>query len=314
MRTPFRETERSAIQDNGEQERLQKTVAFEENETKDTDVRPDTSTETETPEKNVCKPDSEERVVDDEGNAVNDNEQLPPNKSFRLNGIEYKTDDNGRVYSIDGKLLPDSEYQLNGTTYVTDSKGRIVREHDPKIQKTPDNVRDGAAQRQAGGADRRENDQGGHIVGRDLGGDPGSGNMVAMDGRINQSDYKRMENDIKAAVDEGKEVSTTTEITYSDDSERPDRIRVTVTIDGKETVYVFDNNLDGSLIDEVPDNGKETVKDVAEMTGGIVSSVKMEYDREGNLERTTITITYTNEDGENRRVYVKIDGQAQEGA
>ena len=34
--------------------------------------------------------------------------------------------------------------------------------------------------------DRRPSDQGGHIVGRDLNGDGGAGNLVAMDYRINQ--------------------------------------------------------------------------------------------------------------------------------
>ena len=44
--------------------------------------------------------------------------------------------------------------------------------------------------------------------------------LVAMDSRINQSDYKRMENDIKAALDEGKDVTVTTDISYSGDSKR----------------------------------------------------------------------------------------------
>ena len=85
-----------------------------------------------------------------------------------------------------------------------------------------------------------------------MNGDSGIGNLVAMDSKINQSDYKRMENDIKAALDEGNDVTTKTQITYSGDSERPDNITVAVTADGKDTVYKFDNNLDGSLRNEVP--------------------------------------------------------------
>ena len=74
-------------------------------------------------------------------------------------------------------------------------------------------------------------------------------------------DYKRMENDIKDALDEGKDVTVTTDISYSGDSKRPDTITVTVTADGVKTVYKFDNNLDGSLMDEVPENGKDAVRE-----------------------------------------------------
>lgn len=56
-----------------------------------------------------------------------------------------------------------------------------------------------------------------------------------MDSKINQSDYKCMENDIKTALDEFKDVTTKTEITYSGDSERPDKIIVAITADGKGT-------------------------------------------------------------------------------
>ena len=174
---------------------------------------------------------------------------------------------------------------MNGNIYTTDEKGRIIScEANPK--RSPENARDNDAQRQAGGEDRRPNDQGGHIVGRDMNGDGGNGNLIPMDSKINQSDYKRMENDIKAALDEGKEVTMKTEMTYSGDSERPDRITVTVKVDGKNTVYKFDNNLDGSLRNEVPENGKKIVQERLNETGGEISSIKEEYDENGNLIET----------------------------
>ena len=141
-----------------------------------------------------------------------------------------KTDDNGVIYLKDGELTPNTTYELNGNIYTTDEQGRIVR-CEAKPERTPENPRDINAQRQVGGEDRHPSDQGGHIVGRDLNGDGGAGNLVAMDSRINQSDYKRMENDIKDALDESKDVTITTDISYSGDSKRPDRITVTVTAD-----------------------------------------------------------------------------------
>lgn len=249
-------------------------------------------------------------LCDDNGNQYKmEDGSLIPNNTYEVNEITYKTDDNGNVYSVDGKLQPNTTYELNGNIYTTDEKGRIVScEATPK--KSPENPRDNEAQRQAGGKERRPNDQGGHIISRDLNGDGGNGNLVAMDSRINQSDYKRMENDVKTALDEGKEVKTKTEMTYSGDSERPDKITVTVTVDGKDTVYEFDNNMDGSLRDEVPENGKEIVQDRLDDTNGEISSIKEEYDEDGNLVETTVYITYKDEDGNSYRTSVVIENQS----
>ena len=231
-----------------------------------------------------------------------------PNNTYELDGSVYKTDDNGNIYSIDGKLQPNETYVLNGNVYTTDDKGRIVScEATP--ERSPENSRDIEAQRKAGGEDRKENDQGGHIVSRDMNGDSGDGNLIAMDSKINQSDYKRMENDIKSALDDGKEVTTKTEMTYSDDSERPDTITVTVTADGEQTVYKFDNNLDGELRNDVPENGKAEVQEELNDTNGEISSIKEEYDENGNLKETTVTITYTDENGATHRTKVYIEGE-----
>lgn len=216
-------------------------------------------------------------------------------------------DDNGEIYCRDGELLPDTTYELNGNVYTTDDHGRIIRcEAEPV--RSPENPRDSEAQRMAGGEDRRSDDQGGHLVGRDLNGDGGTGNLVAMDSKINQSDYKRMENDVKVALGEGKEVTTKTELAYTGDSKRPDRITVTVTADGVDTVYKFDNNMDGSLRDEIPKNGRDVVQDKFDATGGELSSIKEEYDGNGNLVETTGNITY-NKDGANYRTSVIIENK-----
>lgn len=231
-----------------------------------------------------------------------------PDDSGEVPDQDVKTDDNGNIYCIGGKLQPNTTYKLNDNIYTTDDKGRIIR-CEAKPVCTPGNLRDNEAQRQAGGEDRRPNDQGGHIVGRDMNGDSGIGNLVAMDSKINQSDYKRMEKDIKIALGEGKDVTTKTEMTYSGDSERPDKITVTVTADGKDTVYKFDNNMDGSLSDEVPENGKDLVQDRLDRTGGKVSSIKEKYDENGKLVETTVYITYQGEDGINYRTIVLIPNE-----
>lgn len=262
-------------------------------------------------ESNTLQPNSRYEIngktyeTDDTGKVCMVDNQFNPNDTFELNGKIYKTDDTGYFYMIDGKLESNITYELNGSIYKTDDNGRIIS-CKAKPERSPENPRDNEAQRDAGGVDRKEIDQGGHIVGRDLNGDGGTGNLVAMDSRINQSDYKRMENDVKSALDEGKEVTTETEISYTEDSGRPDKIEVTVTADGKETIYTFDNNLDGSLLKEVPENGMQDVQEEIKDTGGKISSIKEELDEDGNLTETTVNITYTDEDGNNHRTKVVI--------
>ncbi len=241
-----------------------------------------------------------EELCDDNGEQYkNDDGKLIPNKAFTLNDVTYKTDDHDNIYFEDGRL-PNTTYELKGNVYTTDENGRIIS-CEGKPQSANNEPRDLNAQREAGGDDRREGDQGGHIVGRDIGGDNGEGNLVAMDSRINQSDYKRMEDDIKEAMEAGKDVSYKVDLSYSGDSERPDKITVTVTIDGKDTVYEFDNNIDGSLRDEVPENGMEAVQEILDDKHGEISSIKKEYDENGNLVNTTVCITYKDENGVNQR-------------
>jgi len=228
------------------------------------------------------------------------------NAMYDVEGELHETDDNGNVYMIDGRLLPNITYTLNGYTYTTDEYGRIIKcEGAPKLN--PENTRNTEAQGQVGGADRRPNDQGGHVISRDMDGDGGLGNLIPMDARINQSDYKKMESDIKKALQEGKEVTTETEIAYDGDSERPSTITTTVTIDGEKTVYRFDNNLDGSLNNKVPEVAKDLVQMTLDETGGVVSSTEEKYDEKGNLKEMTITITYTDDNGKNHRTKVVVE-------
>lgn len=108
---------------------------------------------------------------------------------------------------------------------------------------------------------------------------------------------------------ENRDVSLTTDIQYSGASKRPDIITATKSADGMITVYKFDNNLDGGLLDEVPENGKEAVNEEISDTKGSISSIKSEYDKNGNLSETMVNITYTDENGGNHRTKVYIDAE-----
>ena len=243
----------------------------------------------------------------DEQEKVDLTKQYEPNSKFEINGQTYETDDNGYIYKIDGyELMPDCEYTIDGVTYKTDSLGRIVS-CDGNATSTPDGERDEKAQKMAGGEDRRPGDQGGHILARIFGGAKGIENMLAMRGTaINQSVYKRMENEIGKALEDGKEVHVHVDVEYEGDSQRPSKITVTYTIDGKETVAVFDND-EGStdLLDDLDDkisesdlqDLKDEIQDANEDGANMsVVSVKTEYDEDGNI--TKVTVTIRDENGE----------------
>lgn len=51
----------------------------------------------------------------------------------------------------------------------------------------------------------------------------------------------------------------------------------------------------------------ETVQDVLDENGGQISSIKEEYDADRKLERTIVTITYTDDNGQNYRRHIVID-------
>lgn len=231
--------------------------------------------------------------------------ELVTNNTYVLNEITYKTDDNGIAYSVDGKLQSDCTYELNGNLYTTDENGRIVLCTSRPVL-SPENLRDNEAQRQAGGEDRRINDQGGHIIGRDLNGDGGIGNLIAMDSKINQSDYKRMENDIKDALREGKEVVVNIKLSYSGDSERPDVINAMINVDGKKSIYMYDNNVDGALDKEVQCKSPLAEELMNKYSDSHVSSVKQEYDQNEKMVKTIAYITYSDDTGATMRKTVII--------
>ena len=251
-----------------------------------------------------------EQNKDVDQNALNP--EYNPDKPLVLTeevNFSQKRNDNGNEYIRDGKLLPNNEYTLNGNVYKTDENGRIVScESKPRL--TPENPRDNDSQILVGDKYRKSGDQGGHIIGRDIGGDGGIGNLIPMDSRINQSDYKRMENKVKSALNEGKDVTTKTEISYIGDSERPDKIITTVTVDGKETVYTFDNNIDGSLMDKVKEtcneSDTENLQSVLDEISGKISSVIEVYDADGKHEKTIAWITYI-WDGSSYRRYFAVN-------
>lgn len=226
-------------------------------------------------------------------------ERREPNSIYELKGKTYETDDNGQIYKKNKELLPNSEYTVNGNKYKTDEHGNKVS-CDSNPEYTEEGSRNMKEQKESGGEERQEDDDGGHIIARILGGAEGEENLVPMRRTINRGDYKRMENEIAKALQEGKNVTLHIEIEYDGDSSRPSKIRAEYTIDDKKTVCEFDNTegstvLLDSLGDKISDVDydrlKQTIEEMKEDgCDAAITSAKVEYDENGNPTKVTVGI------------------------
>lgn len=85
-----------------------------------------------------------------------------------------------------------------------------------------DPVRDSKAQREAGGLERRPDDDGGHLIGARFGGSPTDENLDAQNSNLNRGAYKREENGWAEALENSDKVYVNVETYKQDGTERPD--------------------------------------------------------------------------------------------
>ena len=171
----------------------------------------------------------------------------------------------------------------------------------------PENERDEIAQLEAGGEDRQEGDDGGHLVARILGGSSGNENIVPMRDTVNRGDYKKVENEIAQAVKQGKNVDDSGEIMYEGDETRPSKIKRVYEIDGEKSVLKVDNvkksfDLMEDFEENIEKNDLENllceIDDMHEDGCDVsITSILKKYDQSGNL--LSIRVGIRNEtDGE----------------
>lgn len=226
-------------------------------------------------------------------------EKREPNSEYKIDGDTYETDDNGDTYKKNGEILPNNEYTVNGNKYKTDERGnKISCDSEPSY--TEDGTRNIKEQKEAGGEERLEEDDGGHIIAKILGGAEGEENLVPMRRTINRGDYKKMENEISKALQAGEKVTEHIDLEYYEDSGRPSKIRAEYIIDGKKTVVEFDNKENSiELLDSLNEKVsyedynslKEELEDMkADGIEGSLTSVKVEYDEDGDPTRVIVGV------------------------
>lgn len=81
--------------------------------------------------------------------------------------------------------------------------------------------RDAAAQKAAGGSFRKEDDDGGHLIGARFGGESIEENLEAQNRQLNRGEFKAFENDLAKSIREGDKVFVNYEAIRPEGSERP---------------------------------------------------------------------------------------------
>lgn len=176
------------------------------------------------------------------GPEETDKPSYPPNSTVEINRKKYRTDDNGQPHMYkdeDGqwKRCPNIEYDINGYHYKTDEKGRIIESSGTLSTKDWEGKKPISAHVPG----MQKGDNRGHLIGDRFGGSNRLDNLVPMSEKLNNGEFKKLERQLKNAVDEGKEVYIKIEAEYEGDSERPTGFYVTYSIDGEEHEIYFSN-------------------------------------------------------------------------
>ncbi|GAA1711536.1 hypothetical protein GCM10009745_69550 [Kribbella yunnanensis] len=125
--------------------------------------------------------------------------------------------------------------------YETDNAGRVIRANAVLDLIDLNHPRDGAAQRRLAG--KLPGDHAGHIFARIFRGPIGRLNLLPMQGtKVNLSQYKTLENHWRRLIGQGERVEVSVSFKFSNDSQRPDTIRVRYKHAGGVVRVSIDNN------------------------------------------------------------------------
>lgn len=129
---------------------------------------------------------------------------MKPNTKYKTGEFDYTyaTDDLGRLKSFDADDLK-----------LTDRTSRLKHNSN-----TPGKV---------------QGDHAGHLAGDRFGGSPDVDNVVSQSSKVNQSQYKKVENQWAKAISEGKKVEVNVKIDYTGSGTRPVGFDVNYSIEGE---------------------------------------------------------------------------------
>lgn len=151
-------------------------------------------------------------AVDDvvkDGSHFLDEFKLQPNVKYETNGYRYQTDDLGRIEKASGELTLEMGER--------NSKHQLAAGEEDRVK-----------------APSTQGDHGGHLIGTQFNGSPLIDNIVAMNGNVNVSAYKKLESAWAKALRDKREVIVDIRPVYEGNSVRPVRFNIKYRIDGEK--------------------------------------------------------------------------------
>jgi hypothetical protein len=159
--------------------------------------------------------------------------KLPPDAAHPPS-IEAQLNDSTQWHPLEKKGY---RYELDLTERPREIKGEV------SIDATA--VRSKRNQREAGGADRRPTDDGGHYIAARFNGPSDAFNHFAQDANFNRGAYRALEDIWAKRLRQGYHVLVDIVPHYVGTSRRPDEIRVTWYVNGKRHFQSFRNEKGG---------------------------------------------------------------------
>lgn len=104
-------------------------------------------------------------------------------------------------------------------TYLEDEHGKTAFGN---LEMADEIERNSKAQREVGGLERRDDDDGGHLIGARFGGSPEMGNLDAQNSNLNRGTYKKLENSWAKELEDENQVFAEVNTYKSNGSDRPD--------------------------------------------------------------------------------------------
>lgn len=149
-------------------------------------------------------------------------------------------------YDILNNPPPNTRIEVsNGNVYITNANGFVDEvSFQPRLVKEPRDARQTAA-----GKEGLDTDVGGHIQACSLGGTCDRVNLFPQDANFNNSAYKKFENIIRDALDEGSAVGPVKVkfVRNNPNSPRPDEVIVTYDLGDGPITIPFKNEAGGGL-------------------------------------------------------------------
>ena len=163
------------------------------------------------------------------------------NTKEAVDGIMKYYDESGKLYRSGNNLLANNEYVKNGYKYFTDDQGRIVNASGELYLKNNKRLPISDSMDDIGKGSQQLTDHRGHLIGDRFGGSNGLENLVPQSSKLNQVEYKTLEETWAKALKEGKKVCVDIDVIYKGDSFRPYTFKINYTIDENTFESLFRN-------------------------------------------------------------------------